>query len=471
MIRHWALAMSISLICAATAPVVQAAPEFVNGLALDGAMLDLSGGTDANTGRVGYFSDIYYDPQQDEWWGLSDRGPGGGFLDYDTRVQRFRLNIDKDTGAISGFEILQTIILKDESGSTPLNGKAPSPTNVLGNAFDPEGFVIDPQSHQFYVSDEYGPSLYEFNDKGTRLRTFTTPANLIPRNGSTPNYAGGDPEPNTAGKRTNRGFEGLAISPDGAYLYAMLQSAMMDEGGSNGVCNRIVKYNTATGAVIAQYAYQMAGFTQGRGISALLAINDHEFLVLERNNRGIGVGATLASPNKKLFRIDITGATDVSTQTFSDPDPTDTDPTIPCPDGKVTKNPVPFLDLTLNTLAELGNKTPEKWEGMAIGPQLKDGSYVLVSGTDNDYSVTQNTSGEQFDVYFRVTDTDPYATSIFCPLGQTENCFFHAANGDPTSSASPTSEYKLIPGVLHAYKVPAADLGNFVRPVSPPKGK
>jgi len=44
------------------------------------------------------------------------------------------------------------------------------------------------------------------------------------------------------GKRTNRGFEGLAISPDGAYLYAMLQSAMLDEGG------------TASGTAVAQYA-------------------------------------------------------------------------------------------------------------------------------------------------------------------------------------------------------------------------
>ena len=50
--------MTLGVICAATAPTVQAAPEFVNGLALDGALLDRSGGTDANTGRGGYFSDL-----------------------------------------------------------------------------------------------------------------------------------------------------------------------------------------------------------------------------------------------------------------------------------------------------------------------------------------------------------------------------------------------------------------------------
>jgi hypothetical protein len=45
---------------------------------------------------------------------------------------------------------------------------------------------------------------------------------------------------NTAGKRTNRGFEGLAISPDGRTAYAMLESAMLDEGAGNGSLARIV---------------------------------------------------------------------------------------------------------------------------------------------------------------------------------------------------------------------------------------
>lgn len=458
--RTLTLAVSFSLMGTVTDPAAQAAPEFVNGMALDGGALDRSGGMDANTGRVGYFSDMYYDHQRNQWWGLSDRGPGGGLLSYETRVQRFRLKVDKKTGAISGFKILKTIIFKDENGN-PMNGLAPSPSNVLGNAFDPEGFVINPHNHSFYVSDEYGPSLYEFNDKGIRVRTFATPTNLVPRdNAGMPNFAGDTG--NTRGKRTNRGFEGLAISPDGTYVYAMLQSAMLDEGGGNGLCNRIVKFSTVTGTAVAQYAYQMEGSSQGRGISALFAINDHEFLVLERNNRGLEVGAELSPPNKKLYRIDITGATDFSP------------PAAPfaaanCPAGKVTKNPVPFLDLAADPLPEFGNKVPEKWEGLAVGPRLKDGSYVMVVGTDNDYSVTQNAVGQQFDVYFRVADTDPFVSSIQCPLGLITGCFTTAdiaADGDidvmfdlPNDGSD-----KLLPGVLHAYKVSAADLDNFVQP-------
>jgi hypothetical protein len=460
-LRNVTLAMG--LIGATTAPTVLAAPEFVNGLALDGAMLDRSGGKDANTGRVGYFSDIYFDPQRGQWWGLSDRGPGGGALHYETRVQRFRLKIDKKTGEISGFKILKTVIFKDELGN-PMDGIAPNPPSILGNAFDPEGFVIGPHNRNFYVSDEYGPSLYEFNHKGVRVRTFVTPANLIPRNATNvPNYAGDTG--NSAGKRTNRGFEGLAISPDGDYVYAMLQSAMLDEGGGSDVCNRIIQFSTASGTAVAQYAYQMEGSSQGRGISALFAINDHEFLVLERNNRGIGVGAEFSPPNKKVYRIDLAGAADVSGVTFA---------AEACPTGKVLKTADPFLDLATHTLLELGNKVPEKWEGLAIGPRLKDNSYLLLAGTDNDYSVTQNASGAQFDVYFRVTDADPYAGSIQCPLGLTTGCFTTAditADGDidMTFDLPAYGSYKLLPGVLHAYKVATADLGTLVRPGPPGK--
>jgi hypothetical protein len=66
---------------------------------------------------------------------------------------------------------------------------------------------------------------------------------------------------------------------------------------------------------------------QGRniGLSVIVALNDHEFLVLERDNRGIGVdnpagrgapGGPIPAPgvvgSKRVYRIDIDGATDVS---------------------------------------------------------------------------------------------------------------------------------------------------------------
>jgi hypothetical protein len=444
---------TVALLGILFASAAQAAPSFVNGLVLSGNMSDLSGGNSANNGRVGYFSDIYYDTNRNEWWGLSDRGPGGGTLSYDTRVQKFTLDINQTTGAISNFQIAQTVVFKN--GTSTLNGLAPNPSNTLGNSMDPEGFVVNPKTGNFLVSDEYGPSVREFDRSGNLIRTYTTPANLVPKVGANNDYASAPPTL-TSGHEPNRGFEGLAISPDGKYAYAMLQNGAVQDGwssSSRGLYTRIVKFDTETGLAVGQYAYKLESSSQGRGISAIVALNDHEFYVLERNNRGIGVGANISSPDKNVYKIDLAGATDVTdialpaTGTFA---------------GAVTKG-VKLIDLDANTLAALGNKSPEKWEGLAIGPKLADGSFMMLAGTDNDYSVTQNDSNVQFDVYFRFSDADPYASSIQRPLGTTTGCT-GAASSIPTDGS-----YQLLPGVLHSYKVSATDLGNYTAPVPEPE--
>ena len=93
---------------------------------------------------------------------------------------------------------------------------------------------------------------------------------------------------------------------------------------------------------------------------------------------------------------------------------------------------------------------------------------MLVTGTDHDYSVTQNGTSQQFDVYFRMTDADPYAGSIQCPLGLRTGCFTTAGVADGVINVMVDlpndGSYRLLPGVLHTYKVAATDLGNFVRP-------
>ncbi|MGZ8379059.1 MAG: esterase-like activity of phytase family protein [Gemmatirosa sp.] len=450
----------LSLVAAAVAVATLADPahaqtvgatQFVNGIAIAGDTPDLSTGSVFDR-RLGFFSDLYYDSVRNEWWGLSDRGPGGGTLPYGTRVQRFTLGVDQTTGQIGNFQVQQTILFRD--GAAPLNGLAPSPVGVLGNALDPEGFAINPLTGTLLVSDEYGPSLYEFDRDGTLLRRFSTPDNLIPRNAEdVPNFA--SDAGNIAGKRTNRGFEGLAISPDGRYAYATLQSAMLDEGGGDGVHVRIVKFDVLTGQSVAQYAYRMDGASQGRGLSAIIALGNDRFLVIERNNRGVGVGADVASPNKNVYAIDLAGATDVSNVAI-------TNGTLPPGVVTVAKSANPVIDLDANTLGALGNKSPEKWEGLTVGPQLADGRYVIVAGTDNDYSVTQNADGVQFDVYFDFSAADPYAASIQCPVGTTTGCTFTTGGG----AATLTSAYRLVPGVLHAY---TARIDGYVAPFVTPE--
>jgi len=462
--------MSFKVACGAlTAALLSttalATPAFVDYEVIPATSQDLSGDAGVSS-RLGFFSDLYYDPNRNKWWGLGDRGPGGGTLSYETRVQRFTLDVNTTTGAISNFNVAQTIKFSDPNnllgaGAGTLNGQAPNPTSILGRSFDPEGFVVNPTSGKFLVSDEYGPSLYEFNRDGTLNRVFQTPAGLVPRNAATttPNFA--SDAGNDAGKRTNRGFEGLAISPDGKYAYAMLQSAMLDEGGGSGVYNRIVIFDTATGNAVKQVAYKMEGSSQGRGISAIIALNDHEFLVLERNNRGMGVDSELTTGNKKLFKIDINGATDVTGLDLTNNGTTLLDPSI------VLVSKSLFLDLIPGTvLAELGNLPPEKLEGLTIGPQLIDGQYVIVLGTDGDFSITQDVNTNiQFDEYFNPSNQD----RIRCTIGTFDNCF--VVNDDGTLGGAyggATAGFQLVPGVLFAYVSTGSDLAGYVGPVPEP---
>ena len=73
----------------------------------------------------------------------------------------------------------------------------------------------------------------------------------------------------------------------------------------------------------------------------------------------------------------------------------------------------------LAALKVQGITVPEKMEGLAIGPRLADGRYQVLVGTDNDYSVTQSGSGEQFDVCVNpVTDArTQVALDAGCPDG------------------------------------------------------
>jgi Esterase-like activity of phytase len=107
------VAAALSALLAALTPATWAEPTFVNGLAIPGDALDATETSGANEGRLGFFSDIYYDPKRGHWWGLSDRGPGGGVLPYETRVQRFKVKVDRETGAISKFKVQETIKFTD----------------------------------------------------------------------------------------------------------------------------------------------------------------------------------------------------------------------------------------------------------------------------------------------------------------------------------------------------------------------
>src|SRR5215475_6935935 len=91
---------SLAVIAFGQASTVSAQAVFVNGFRIPGNTLDATKQPGANGGRFGFFSDIYYEPNRNEWWALSDRGPGGGLIAYATRLNRFTIDINPITGKI-----------------------------------------------------------------------------------------------------------------------------------------------------------------------------------------------------------------------------------------------------------------------------------------------------------------------------------------------------------------------------------
>lgn len=264
--------------------------------------------------------------------------------------------------------------------------------NASNGRFDPESIRVSPDGKSIFVSDEYGPYVRQFDrNSGKLIQTFTLPSNLNVANLS-PN---GDTEiaGNTSGRTANKGMEGLAITPDGKTLVGIMQAALLQDAGDKDGKKvvRIVTIDIATGKT-QEFAYKL---TSGSGVSDIVAINNHQFLVDERDGKGLGDGTN--AEVKQLFVIDIAGAKDVSGLS-----------------GKQLSNAAvpksgPFLDLVaaLNKNGITSDKIPSKIEGISFGQDVVVNGktqHTLWIANDNDF--TPATSGQNLFYVFGFTDSD-----------------------------------------------------------------
>ena len=277
----------------------------------------------------------------------------------------------------------------DNYGSANALGAPDSTSANPSNArFDPEGVRVSNDGKSVFISDEYGPYVNQFDRvTGERINSFALPANLAVPNLS-PVGATEIANNTTSGRVTNKGMEGLAITPDGTMLVGIMQAALGQENGGKSV--RIVTIDIASGTTH-EYAYKL---TTGSGASEIIAINNHEFLVDERDGKGLGDGTNAVV--KQLFKIDITGATEVSGLTGS------------AALGAVAIPKTLFLDVVskLNANGITSANVPSKIEGVAFGQDIYDNGalfHTLYVANDNDF-VPGVAGANQFYV-FAVADT------------------------------------------------------------------
>jgi hypothetical protein len=249
-------------------------------------------------------------------------------------------------------------------------------TNPRDARFDTEGVRVSNDRQHVYISDEYGPYVYEFDRlTGERTRAFPLPDRFAVSNLSS--MGGTEIAGNTSGRVANKGMEGLAITPDGKTLVGAMQSPLLQDGGTaTGLFTRIVKIDIRTGKTH-EYAYPLD--TVKTTISEILAINDHELLVDERDSKGLADTATSVAVIKRLYKIDLDGALDVSGVTGN----TDL--------GAKAVSKQLFLDVVagLNAGGIASFDIPAKLEGIAFGQDVVVGGetkHTLYVSNDNDYT-------------------------------------------------------------------------------------
>jgi hypothetical protein len=289
----------------------------------------------------------------------------------------------------------QTIELKNAAGDK-LNG-LPNPAGMGASgetAYDLSGKVIAPSADgidseglvraadgSFWISDEYGPHIAHFDANGRtleRINPFGT-------------GTGGRKIPAVfANRRANRGMEGLAITPDGKTLVGMMQSPMYNPSKAavaGSVVLRILTFDIATGAT-KQYAYLMDNTTL-TGVSDIVAVNSTTFLTIERDGL-FGGDATSPAAFKKVFKIDLSTATDISDaangvtgKLYSGKTVEELNNAAGLQAAGIT--PV-SKTLVLDLLKDLPSVYPhDKAEGLALLP-----GNILVISNDDDFGVVDN---------------------------------------------------------------------------------
>lgn len=346
--------------------------------------------------KVGGFSGLYPVPHRlDTFYAISDRGPAPDFVDANGHA--FKCWAIPEFGPhILTIRLLpngRAVIVEAKALTRPDGSEISGlPTSLPAtdvpfdfnlnqlpfdeDSIDAEGITIGPMGN-FWVCEEYKPSVACVARNG-RVLFRLIPQGTLTGAERVPTY---DVLPAVLAKRrNNRGFEGIAYSPDG-FVYAIVQRPLNNPNRAAADANgngRIVAINLrallhcSPEPLVRQYLYQMPPASSSVTVSDLFSTGPGRLLVPERLT-------------DKLFEVNVAGATDLTP--LEDPST-----------GKLIADPTKTLEqLNPAGLAALGivpvTKTIVLDSMTAIDPLLEKVEGVCVAGNrivltyDNDFNV------------------------------------------------------------------------------------
>ncbi len=201
------------------------------------------------------------------------------------------------------------------AGNIPVASGIASGKLLTGADFDVEG-IARAKNGTYYFGEEFGPFLFHTDAAGRLLAAPALAPNLTGVGSNplvqSPDYpapSAGSPLPakGATNAQGSGGFEGITISPDGTRVYTLLEKSLLGDGAGQ---RRVINvYDTATDTFLAtSFGYRIGDPNGGNNgidpvnnsIGDMVAINDHEILVLERDqNQGA------AARFKRVYKIDL----------------------------------------------------------------------------------------------------------------------------------------------------------------------
>lgn len=309
---------------------------------------------DVLLGGIG--SDIWFDRDTTSYWLITDRGPLSIIFQFTPLILHVTLE---------GEEIvIQDVLPLVNADGAPVTG-LPIPGGI-----DSEGLVRTPDG-RFWVADEYAPSLVSVSAQGQVITRY------VPDGQNTTADTVGALPAILAARRDNRGFEGLALSPDGTTLFAAMQSPLHRPDGADSRAVRIIAFDIASERVTAEYVYWfddpadygMAGRPEAMMISGLDALDADTLLVLERTDAAA-----------KLYKVELADATNILGTAWDDPATTPSLEALP----DLTAAGIVALPKTLAVdVSLMGGIVPPKIEGIAV---IDDETLVIANDNDFDAS-------------------------------------------------------------------------------------
>lgn len=232
------------------------------------------------------FSALLDGRRRGEYLAMPDNGFGGKANSFDFLVRAYYLGIDFKTerGGTGSVEVRDFIQFSDPNGliGFPIVKAADPQRPLTGADIDPESLQRDGRGG-FWMGEEFGPWILHFDRNGVLLAPpFALPDGLFsPNNPLVPNAATTFTQPNS------RGIEAMAMTPNGKFLYVVLEGATRAEAPSTR--RRVFEFSTRDEAFTGRtwdYRTQM----EGNFVADAVALDRHRLAIIERDG-GRGVTA------------------------------------------------------------------------------------------------------------------------------------------------------------------------------------